>query len=129
MNLSYLENFYYSIKDFHNFKIVANVILKNADEELEGPRHVFLLNKLASVLIREKQIEEARHLLNKAIDLYPEGVGAIRLLDILETASPHIEEEIELIISANEIEISSGRISTFIRTILDDFEDYKAAIL
>lgn len=124
VNLSYLENFYYSIKDFHNFKIVANVILKNADEELEGPRHVFLLNKLASVLIREKQIEEARHLLNKAIDLYPEGLGANRLLDILETASPHIDEEIELIISANEIEISSGRISTFIRTILDDFEDY-----
>ena len=123
-NLSYLENFYYAIKDFHNFKKIANTLLSNADEELEGPRHVFLLNKLASVLIREKQIDQARALLNKAIDLYPEGTGAMKLLEILDTASPHIDEEIESIISANEIEISSGKISEFIRTTLESFDDY-----
>ena len=125
VNMSYLENFYYAIKDFQNFKIVANIILENADEELEGPRHVFLLNKLASVLIREKQTEQAKVLLNKAVDLYPEGVGAKRLLELLETTgSPHIDEEIESIISANEIEISSGRISPFIRTTLEEYEEY-----
>ena len=125
VNMSYLENFYYAIKDFQNFKKVANIILENADEELEGPRHVFLLNKLASVLIREKQTGQAKVLLNKAVDLYPEGVGAKRLLELLETTgSPHIDEEIESIISANEIEISSGRISSFIRTTLEEFDDY-----
>lgn len=124
VNLSYLENFYYAIKDFQNFKKVVNLILKNADEELDGPRHVFLLNKLASVLIREGQIEQSKILLNKAIDLYPDGIGAKRLLDIIETASPHIDEEIESIISANEIEISSGRISLFIRTTIDEYEGY-----
>ena len=125
VNMSYLENFYYAIKDFQNFKKVANIILENADEELEGPRHVFLLNKLASVLIREKQTEQAKVLLNKAVDLYPEGVGAKRLLELLETTgSPHIDEEIESIISANEIEISSGRISPFIRTTLEEYEEY-----
>lgn len=123
-NLSYLENFYYAIKDFHNFKKIANTLLTNADEELEGPRHVFLLNKLASVLIREKQIDQARDLLNKAIDIYPEGTGAMKLLEILDTASPHIDEEIESIISANEIEISSGRISPFIRTTLEEYDEY-----
>lgn len=123
-NLSYLENFYYAIKDFQNFKKIANTLLANADEELEGPRHVFLLNKLASVLIREKQIDQARSLLNKAIDLYPEGTGAMKLLEILDTASPHIDEEIESIISANEIEISSGRISPFIYATLEEYNEY-----
>lgn len=123
-NLSYLENFYYAIKDFQNFKKIANTLLSNADEELEGPRHVFLLNKLASVLIREKQIDQARALLNKAIDLYPEGTGAMKLLEILDTASPHIDEEIESIISANEIEISSGRISPFIHATLEEYDEY-----
>lgn len=123
-NLSYLENFYYAIKDFRNFKKIANALLANADEELEGPRHVFLLNKLASVLIREKQIDQARSLLNKAIDLYPEGTGAMKLLEILDTASPHIDEEIESIISANEIEISSGRISPFIYATLEEYNEY-----
>lgn len=124
VNLSYLENFYYAIKDFQNFKKVANILLEDSDIELEGPRHVLLLNKLASVLIREQQIEEAKILLNKAIDIYPEGTGAIRLLSIIETSSTHIDEEIESIISANEIEISSGRISIFIRTTLDEYDEY-----
>ncbi|MDE5539895.1 MAG: tetratricopeptide repeat protein, partial [Bacilli bacterium] len=124
VNLSYLENFYYAIKDFDNFKKVVDVILINADKDLEGPRHVFLLNKLASVLIRENQIEQARILLNKAIDLYPEGIGATRLLEIIATSSSHIDEEIESIISATEIEISSGRISPFIQSLLNEFDDY-----
>lgn len=124
VNLSYLENFYYAIKDFQNFKKVVNLLLENADEELEGPRHVFLLNKLASVLIREQQIEQAKSLLNKAIDLFPEGSGAKKLLAIIETSSIHIDEEIESIISANEIEISSGRMSPFIRTTIENYEEY-----
>ena len=124
VNLSYLENFYYSIRDFENFKKVVNILLTNADEELEVSRHVFLLNKLASVLIREQQIDQAKILLNKAINLSPESTGAQKLLEILETSSPHIEEQIESIISANEIEISSGKISQFILNTLEDYNDY-----
>lgn len=129
VNLSYLENFYYAVRDFEKFKIVANKLLATLDETSDGPRYVFLLNKMSAAYIKEGNTAEARKLLNRAMDIYPSSSRALKLLEIINAPSSkieeRIEEEIESLGSANnEFETFNTRISPFIEETLNRFEDY-----
>ena len=129
VNMSYLENFYYSIRDFAAFRQVAHKILNTLDEERDGPRYVFLLNKLASAYIKEGDTDKARELLNKSIDIYPLSNGASSLLAIIDAPSTkideRIEEEIETYDSTNtDFESFNDGLSPFIEETLDRYDEY-----
>lgn len=125
VNLNWLENFYYAIRDFENFKVVANELLSSLNVRTDGPRCVFLLNKLAAVLIKEGDTQEARELLNKALDIYPASTGAAKLLDIIDDPNSIIENRIEEEIKSldSEIETFYGGLSPFIEDTLNNFQE------
>lgn len=129
VTMSYLENFYYSIRDFAAFKDVAEKLLKSLDENKDGPRYVFLLNKLAAVYIKEGNTDKARELVNKALDIYPASSGASSLLSIIDAPSTkidaRIEEEIETYDSPNtDFESFHDVLSPFIEETLEKYDDY-----
>ncbi len=129
VNMSYLENFYYSIRDFASFKQVASKLLKTLDEDKDGPRYVFLLNKLASAYIKEGDTEKARELLNKALEIYPASTGASSLLSIIDAPRTKIEERIEEEIetydsSSTDFESFNDGLSPFIFETLERYDDY-----
>lgn len=129
VNMSYLENFYYSIRNFTAFKQIAHQLLNTLDEKRDGPRYVFLLNKLASAYIKEGDTERARELLNKALELYPASTGASSLLSIIDAPSTkideRIEEEIETLDSSNtDFESFNDGLSPYIAETLERYEDY-----
>lgn len=128
VNMSYLENFYYSIRDFSAFKQIVDKLLKTLDEEKDGPRYVFLLNKLAAAYIKEGDTQKARELLNRSLEIYPSGSGAASLLSIIDTPSAideRIEEEIETYDSSNtEFESFNDGLSPFIEETLEKYDEY-----
>ena len=119
----YLENFYFSIKNYLQFKIAALKLLDNPGISNDGPRYVLLLNKLASVFIKDGDIEKAREYINKSIETYPEGTASRRMLAIIQ-AEDISSWEIEDIISANEIESFMGGLSPYITKTLDEYDEY-----
>lgn len=127
--MSYLENFYYSIRDFAAFKDIAHKLLESLDEKKDGPRYVFLLNKLAAVYVKEGNTDKARELVNKALEIYPASSGASSLLSIIDAPSTkideRIEEEIETYDSPNtDFEAFNDGVSAFIEETLDKYDDF-----
>ena len=128
VNLNWLEGFYYSIRDFDNFKRIANKLLSSMDAKVEGRRYVFMLNKLAAVLIKEGDTQEARKLLNRALEVYPDSKGAAKLLDIIDdpnSIEKRIEEELKSLDITNNNEIATfyEGLSPFIKDTLDSFQE------
>ena len=129
VNMSYLENFYYSIRNFTAFKQIAHKLLNTLDEEKDGTRYVFLLNKLASAYIKEGDTDKARELLNKALEIYPESTGASTLLSLIDAPDTKIEERIEEEIetyesSSTDFESFYDGLSPFIEETLDKYDEY-----
>lgn len=123
----YLENFYFSIKNYLQFKIAALKLLSDPGINNDGPRYVLLLNKLAGVFIKEGDIERAREYINKSIETYPDGTASKRMLAIIDQAEDISSWEIEDIISANEIESFMGGLSPYITKTLDEYDEYAGA--
>lgn len=121
---SYLENFYYAVKDYKAFKKAADKLLNSPEAANDGPRRVVLLNKYAVVLIKEDDYEGAHKYVSKALQIYPDSAMALKLMDVLNGASIN-QDEIDSII-ASEIELYSGGLSTYIQSVLDEFTDYAA---
>lgn len=123
-DLSYLENFYYAIRDFENFKIIVKKLLNTLNKRKDGPRYVFLLNKLAAVYIKEGDTQTARDLLNQALKIYPDSTGTSKLLDIIDEPGSQIEERIDEEIKFLDIEVFNRGLSPFIEETLNKYDKY-----
>lgn len=133
-----LENFYYSIRDYDSFfdilpRVMSIGKVKNNIIMLSN-----YLNKKASALIALQRYEEAQQVINEALKVNPDNVGAQRILDVLnqlnqlskalEHADDKEREEIkeELEKKIRSIEFSSftdGGLGIFITQTIDEYTE------
>lgn len=121
---SYLENFYYTTGELNKWKNIAEKILKTLDKSADGPRYVFLLIKLAAYKISKFDIEEAKTLLNEALNIYPASDKAKELLNLIDSNDminiSDIESKIRNIVDVENTEV----LTPFTKYTLDNYIDY-----
>ena len=117
---SYLENFYYSVREFEKFDLVTDKLLANKQVQSEGQRYVFLLNKKAASFLRRGNKKRAKEYIEKSLEVYPEGSEVLKLLSIIENDNV----DIETVFNASEFETLTSGLSQFIQETLDQYEEY-----
>ena len=117
---SYLENFYYSVKEFEKFDRVTDKLLAQKQVQSEGQRYVFLLNKKAASFLRRGNKNRAKEYVEKSLEVYPEGSAALKLLSIIENDNV----DLETVFNASEFETLTSGLSQFIQETLDKYEEY-----
>lgn len=120
---SYLETFYYSVREFDKFDIVTDKLLSNKQIQSEGPRYVFLLNRKAASFLLRGNKKRAKEYIERSLEVYPEGTSVLNLLSILENDTDNMEN-IDTLISAYEFETLTSGLSQFIQETLDQYEEY-----
>lgn len=123
MTWSYLETFYYSVREFDKFDIVTDKLLSNKQIQSEGPRYVFLLNRKAASFLLRGNKKRAKEYIERSLEVYPEGTSVLNLLSILENDTDNMEN-IDTLISAYEFETLTSGLSQFIQETLDQYEEY-----
>lgn len=117
---SYLENFYYSVREFEKFDSVTDKLLASKQVQSEGQRYVFLLNKKAASFLRRGNKNRAKEYIEKSLEVYPEGSAVLKLLSIIENDNV----DIETVFNASEFETLTSGLSQFIQETLDQYEEY-----
>lgn len=117
---SYLENFYYSVREFEKFDCVTDKLLANKQIQSEGQRYVFLLNKKAASFLRRGNKNRAKEYIEKSLEVYPEGSAALKLLSIIDNDNV----DLETVFNASEFETLTSGLSQFIQETLDKYEEY-----
>lgn len=117
---SYLENFYYSVREFEKFDFVTDKLLANKQIKSEGQRYVFLLNKKAASFLRRGNKDRAKEYIEKSLEVYPEGSAVLKLLSIVENDNV----DIDTVFNASEFETLTSGLSQFIQETLDQYEEY-----
>lgn len=117
---SYLENFYYSVREFEKFDFIIDKLLANSQVQSDGQRYVFLLNKKAASYLRRGNKKNAKIFIDKSLKVYPEGSAALKLLSIID--NEHVD--IETVFNASEFETLTSGLSMFIQDTLDQYEEY-----
>lgn len=121
---SYLENFYYAVREFEKYDYVTDKLLSNEQILSESQRYVFLLNKKAASFLRRGDKNRAKEYIEKSLEVYPEGIAALKLLSIIENDNV----DIETIINASEFDSLTSGFSPFIQQTLDEYNEYAAAV-
>lgn len=117
---SYLENFYYSVREFEKFDLVTDKLLANKQVQSEGQRYVFLLNKKAASFLRRGNKNRAKEYIEKSLEIYPEGSAVLKLLSLIENDNV----DIETVFNASEFETLTSGLSQFIQETLNQYEEY-----
>ena len=117
---SYLENFYYSVREFEKFDFVTDKLLSNKQVQSESQRYVLLLNKKAASFLRRGNKKRAKEYIEKSLEIYPKGSAVLKLLSIIENDNV----DIETVFSASEFETLTSGLSQFIQETLDQYEEY-----
>lgn len=117
---SYLENFYYSVREFEKFDRVIDKLLANKQVQSEGQRYVLLLNKKAASFLRRGNKNRAKEYIAKSLEVYPEGSAALKLLSIIDNDNV----DLETVFNASEFETLTSGLSLFIQETLDKYEEY-----
>lgn len=117
---SYLENFYYSVREFEKFDRITDKLLANKQIQSEGQRYVFLLNKKAASFLRRGNKNKAKEYVEKSLKVYNEGTAALKLLSIIENDNI----DLETVFNASEFETLTSGLSLFIQETLDKYEEY-----
>lgn len=117
---SYLENFYYAVREFDKFDLVTDKLLANKQIQSDSQRYVFLLNKKAASFLRRGDKNRAKQYLEKSLKVYPEGAGAIKLLSIIENDNI----DLETVFNPSEFETLTSGLSSYIQETLDQYEEY-----
>ena len=117
---SYLENFYYSVKEFEKFDFVTDKLLSNKQIQSESQRYIFLLNKKAASYFRRGNKERAREFINKSLEMNPEGASALKLLSLFENENV----DVETVFNASEFETLTSGLSQFIQETLSRYDEY-----
>ena len=124
-NLSQLENFYFALKDYDNFKVISKLLL---EKNIEDKQKYHLLYKIALVAYKEGNKEDARHYLEQASEIDPFNKSVETLFDLLDNASNTNEEKIESLYNqyscSGSSDIGSGGLSTYIEETLENYKEY-----
>ena len=117
---SYLENFYYSVREFEKFDRITDKLLANKQIQSEGQRYVFLLNrKKLHLFLRRGNKNKAKEYVEKSLKVYNED-RALKLLSIIENDNI----DLETVFNASEFETLTSGLSLFIQETLDKYEEY-----
>lgn len=120
----YLENFYYSIKDFDNCISVINRLTDYREIYEDKSRLILLLSKKAACLLRLNQIEESRNEIEQILSYDSQNASALKLLSIIENPESQQQEDIDSIISATSFDSLTSGLSSFIQQTIDNYEEY-----
>ena len=122
--LYYLENFYYSIKDFDNCITVIDQLIDYREIYDDKNRLVLLLSKKAACLLRLNRIEESRDEIGHVLTYDSQNSSALKLLAIIENPESQQQEDIDSIISATSFNTLTSGLSTFIQQTIDSYDEY-----
>lgn len=123
-NLSHLENFYFALKDYDNFKKISKILLK---EHIEEKQRYHLLYKNALVSLKEGKKDEAKVFLEQASEIDPTNSSLNSLFDLLDSTSNTNVEKIESLIdnaSFFSFNNDTGRLSAYIEQTLDNYTEF-----
>lgn len=120
--LYYLENFYYSVKDYDKFIITVDKLVSEKSFSLDKNKQATLLTKKAVALMQLNMPYEAEEVIDDALSIDPTNLAASRLKNIIENNSD--TEDIKSEISITEFESLNSGLSSYIQYILDDYNEF-----
>lgn len=122
--LYYLENFYYSIKDFDNCITVIDQLKDFREIYDDKNRLVLLLSKKAACLLRLNRVEESRDEIEHVLTYDSENSSALKLLAIIDNPESQQQEDIDSIIKATSFDSLTSGLSSFIQQTIENYEEY-----
>lgn len=127
-NLSQLENYYFALKDYDNFKIISKKLL--LEKNIADKQKVHLLYKIALVSYKEGNKEDARRYLEQASEIDPLNKSVDTLFDLIDNASNTNENDKKIDSLFDQFsfsgfsDVESGGLSTYIEKTLDNYKEY-----
>lgn len=120
--LNYLENLYYSVKEFESCIRELEKLLKRQETVRDKDRHSMLLYKKALVLVQLNRTQEAIQAIEEALSVAPDNQAAIKLKALMEKTPD--SEGLLAEISATEFDSLNTGMSEFIQDTLDSYDEY-----
>lgn len=120
--LNYLENFYYSVKDFENFIKVVDSLTERREIYEDKSKHSMLLYKKAFALVQLNEPQEAIDTIEESLSVDRSNQAALKLQSLIESTPD--SEELLAEISATEFDSLNTGISEFIQQTLDNYDEY-----
>ena len=120
--LYYLENFYYSVKDFESFIKVVDNLTEKREVYGDKSKHSMLLYKKAFALVQLNEPQEAIDIIEESLSVNPSNQAALKLQSLIENTPD--SEELLAEISATEFDSLNTGISEFIQQTLDNYDEY-----
>lgn len=117
---NYLENFYYSVKEYESFIKIVDNLLETKEIIRDKIKQSALLYKKSVALVKLNEIQEAIDTIEEALGVDPTNQSAIRLQAAIED-NP---DDIEAVISATEFDTLNSGISQFIQQTIDSYDEY-----
>lgn len=122
-NLQFLENFYYSVRDFENFFTIVNELVREPTIYRDKTKYCMLLNKKAAAFIRLRRPDDASDCIEESLCVCAGNLGALKLKGILEEDVPGAED-IDTLVAASRFDSLTAGLSLFIEQTLDSYEEY-----
>lgn len=116
----FLENFYYSVRDFDKFLEVIDQLLEDEHIVKDTRKYTTFLNKKAAAYIQLKNTDAARAVLENVLETDPDSLYAKKLLAAIEAD----DEQLQQIIEEANFDSIVGGISKFLKDTLDKYNDY-----
>lgn len=118
---NYLSNFYSSVKQFRKAIENLDYILRDSFIAKDKRKHSLYLSQKGFALIQLKEINDAKQILEMAVEISPDNTYAARLLKAIEE-----KDEVELNIAIAEAEFDSfgGGYSKLIKDTIDKYDQY-----
>lgn len=120
--LNYLENFYYSVKDFESFIRIVDCLTEKREVYDDKSKHSMLLYKRAFALVQLNETLKAIDVIEDSLSVDPTNQAAIKLRALIESTPD--SEELLAEISATDFDSLNSGISEFIQQTLDNYDEY-----
>lgn len=120
--LNYLENLYYSVKEFESCISELEKLLERQEIARDKDKHSMLLYKKALVLVQLNRSQEAIQAIEDALSVAPDNQAAIKLKTLMEKTPD--SEGLLAEISAAEFDSLNTGMSVFIQDTLDSYDEY-----
>ena len=120
--LNYLENLYYSAKEFDSCIRELEKLVKRQEIARDKDKHSMLLYKKALVLVQLNRSQEAIQAIDEALSVAPDNQAAIKLKALMEKTPD--SEGLLAEISAAEFDSLNTGMSEFIQDTLDNYDEY-----
>lgn len=121
----FLENLYFSLKEFEKFIQVTDILLNDRNVTKDKRRYTAYLVKKATALIQLEEYGEAEEIVDEVLALDNTNIGALKLKKSLEEDNENLEQiasEIEIEFKFNSY--NGSGLSSYIKQLLDNYEDY-----